>query len=198
MINMALIWEAVAKLGTLFPFDYISRQESGTLGGMAGVLRGRRSFSLVCRPIKEPEPGEAWRGSARRSLDEVWVSTLTSRGFYLQRQNDGKEVVSHSVYLCVHHLLAYTHIVEDKRRPHQDPFPWARQQTWINAANSRYPSDCWPIRCKRAKQHLHHLTALDWIVSQPRASAEVNDSAEHTSHRVTQQQRGAQPVRCAD
>lgn len=32
MINMGLIWEVVAKLGTLFPFDYISRQESGTLG----------------------------------------------------------------------------------------------------------------------------------------------------------------------
>lgn len=41
------------------------------------------------------------------------------------------------------------------------------------------------------------MTALDWIVSQPQTSAEVNDSAEHTCHRVTQQEHNAQPVHCA-
>lgn len=48
----------VGKL-TLFPSDYISRQENGTQGEWLEFhrTRGRRSFSLVCRLIKRPGGG---------------------------------------------------------------------------------------------------------------------------------------------
>lgn len=48
----------VGKL-TLFPSDYISRQENGTWGEWLEFhrTRGRRSFSLVCRLIKRPGGG---------------------------------------------------------------------------------------------------------------------------------------------
>lgn len=73
----------VGKL-TLFPSDYINRQENRTGGG--GWLefhrtRGRRSFSLVCRLIKRP--GGGTEEVCRTQSEPIWLLIASTVVFYL-------------------------------------------------------------------------------------------------------------------
>lgn len=82
----------VGKL-TLFPCDYISRQENGTRGEWLEFhrTRGRRSFSLVCRLIKGPGRGIGVRGCALVVHDLprfYWLwQTMQNRQFIAKEGN---------------------------------------------------------------------------------------------------------------
>lgn len=101
---------------------------------MAGILKGRRSFSLVCRPIKKPEGG----------IEKVcqtkpgWGLCIKSHKLLFYQQK--LMYLMGNRYFLVHFICAYITFsltfwifFWDWYPSHQDPFRSARQWTWIKA-----------------------------------------------------------------